>query len=114
MKSKTLKYVIIKDKSSREKAILFDSAIVHADVFNKSNIISAGFCKLIFDDRSDNTLIVEVDGESISLNIKSRSIDRDIIYKSLIAGPWDYNLFPEDPLYNEIDELMKKNQRSYE
>lgn len=111
MKSKTIKYVIIKDKSSREKAILFDPDIIHATVFNRSNIVSAGFCRLTFDDRSINSLIVETDGESESLKIKSRLVDRDIIYKTLIPGPWDYGLTQEDSIYDEIDKLMKEKQK---
>ena len=105
VKSKTLKYVIIKDKSSREKAILFDPELVHSDVFNKSSIVSAGFCILVFNDLFLN---VKIHGESASLQIKSRPDDRNLIYMSLMSGPWDYHLSPDDPLYETVKELMEK------
>jgi hypothetical protein len=33
LRTKELKYVIIKDKSMREKAIVFDPTLVHADIY---------------------------------------------------------------------------------
>jgi len=107
MKTKELKYVIVKVDFGREKAILFDKELVHVNMYNDiSQIVSAGFCQLKFDDRADNGLIIEAYGESTSLKLKSREIDPSIIYMSLLPGLWDYHIEPDDPIANHIQELI--------
>jgi len=103
MKTKELKYVIVKNMkldTDREKAIVFDCDLVHCFIYpntkdnpdNSTKIVSAGFCKLTYDDRFENGLIVETYGKSKSLGIKSRKIDANIIYMSMISGLWDYSI----------------------
>jgi len=108
MRTKQFKYIIVSN-GDVEKAILFDPFIVHSFItVKKFKIISAGFCTIYFDERSVNGLIVQANGESISLKLKSREIDRDIIYKSLMAGPWDYGIQPGDLMHNELEDSIKK------
>lgn len=77
------KYVII-IVHEIECAILFPPFIDHcdiADIYPKSNIISAGFCSVYYE---NNTPCVHVYGKSISLNIASRGKqDSDIIFRTL-------------------------------
>ena len=108
MRTKQFKYIIVSNGDA-EVAILFNPFLVHSFIkVNKFKPVSAGFCKFIFDDRFENGLIVEANGESVSLKLKSREIDKDIIYKTAMSGPWDYGIQPGDPLYNELDVNIKK------
>ena len=110
MKSKELKYVVVALNVDREAALLFDPRIVHADVYDKSKIKSAGFCRLTFDDRSTGGLIIDVYGRSDSLKIESRPLlDKNLIYQSLMVGPWDYFLNPDEPLYDVIDKVINSS-----
>ena len=109
MKTKQLKYIIINDVDT-ERAILFDANIIHADVYDKSKIVSAGFCILRYDDRFGNGLIIEVGGDSSSLQIRSRPEDRNIIYQSMMAGAWDYHIKPDDPAYTAINKMIKQKE----
>ena len=112
LKSKTLKYVIIKPLLGREAAILFDERLVHSQTVSEDIVVvSAGFCSLKYDDRSDNALIIEVWGESTSTGLKSREIDKNLIYQSIIPGPYDYFMEPDDPLFDKIDNMIKKARR---
>lgn len=109
LKTKTLKYIIVQIGIGRERAIVFDEKIPHSMCFDeKKRIVSAGFCSLKFDERFENGLIVEVWGESTSLGIKSRELDKNLIYQSLIPGAYDYTEFldPDDPMVQEIKELI--------
>ena len=114
MKTKQFKYIIVSNGDA-EIAILFNPFIVHSCIkVEKFKIVSAGFCKFIFDDRFEKGLIVEANGESVSLKIKSREIDRDIIYKTAIPGPWDYHMSSDDPLYSKLDNRIKEKLKAEE
>ena len=107
-RTKTLKYIIVKNKF-HELAILFDIRLVHSSVYNnKDEIVSAGFCYLKY----DNAFIIETYGKSESLGIESHIDDRDIIYRTMIAGAWDYGVYPGEPLYEKIQELIKEKGNS--
>lgn len=107
MKTKTLKYIIVKADMGREAAIVFDERVVHICTYvEQDKIVSAGFCRLIFDERFDKGLIIEVWGESTSLKLKSRELDKNLIYQSMIAGIYDYHMEPDDPLADHIQELI--------
>ena len=114
IKTKTLKYVIVKCDTGREKAIVFDEQITHFCIYNdKTKIISAGFCLLACDDRFEKGLIVETWGESRSLKLKSRELlDRNLIYQSMIIGPWDYFLNPDDPLWDEVQTMIDRTTKN--
>ena len=105
-----LKYLIIKPALySREAAVLFDERLVHAQMAGEDTIIvSAGFCSLSYDDRSDMALIVEVWGKSESLNVKYRDVDKNLIYQSIIPGAYDYFMEPDDPMFNQINDMIQK------
>lgn len=80
-----LKYIIFND----ETAVFFNYIIDHAKMaegFHKSNIKSAGFCKIFKDDTIDNGSRLEVSswGQSTSLNIKGgQADDNDILERNL-------------------------------
>jgi len=102
---KNLKYVIVKCEG-REKAILFDEHISHCDVYAKSKIVSAGFCKFKLN-KATNCLIIEVWGDSESLKIKGRKqLDQNLIFQTLQPGLWDYFMDPDDPLWDKIQDLI--------
>ena len=111
MRTKQFKYIIVSNGDA-EVAILFNPFLVHSFIkVEKFKIVSAGFCKLISyynKELQGDSLAIEANGESISLKLKSRSIDKDIIYKTCIAGPWDYGINSEDPLYNELAVSIEK------
>ncbi len=79
-----MKYIIVEDGQflKLEKAIVFDQLLNHSDVgrgFHK--VISAGFCSI-------NSAIlggVSVWGESVTLDMKSRKEDAELI-KCVIFG----------------------------
>lgn len=91
-----LKYVIIRIKDN-EYAILFSTQLTHSIVAYqyRTAVVSAGLAN--FEDGA----FKGCEGESESLTkllerpIVSRSIDPIIIYKTLLAGPWDYQLPPD-------------------
>jgi hypothetical protein len=76
-----MKYIIVED-GNLEKAIIFDPLLNHSDVgrgFHK--VISAGFCSI------NTTAVatrVDVWGESVTLNIKSRKEDAGFISSILL------------------------------
>ena len=82
-----MKYVIVKT-ANFETAIIFDTIIQHCDVTDQK-VISAGFCAFSFDETLEGPYCsvgdwsVSVYGESISLGVKSRKKDADIIKKAL-------------------------------
>jgi hypothetical protein len=78
-----MKYIIVEDGQflKLEKAIVFDRLLNHSDVgrgFHK--VISAGFCSI-------NSAIrgVSVWGESVTLDMKSRKEDAELI-KCVLFG----------------------------
>ena len=72
-----LKYIIVlsKDFLQNESVIVFDSLLNHKDVAGTHQVVSAGFCRIKYRDEVD----VEVWGESVTLGIKSRKEDAEII-----------------------------------
>ncbi len=75
-----MKYIIVED-GNLEKAIVFDQLLNHSDVgrgFHK--VISAGFCSI-------NSILggVSVWGESVTLDMKSRKEDAELI-KCVLFG----------------------------
>ena len=77
------KYVILRDADKREVVFVIDAVMYHstfASYFPRWEVVSAGFCSIdSFDpDRSDRPLVTAW-GESVSLNVKSREEDSDIL-----------------------------------
>jgi hypothetical protein len=109
MKSKELKYIIVAESDNHEYATLFDKTLVHSLMApSMYRVVSAGFCQMRFDDRSENALIVDAYGGSTSLKLKSRECDKDIIYKSMIVGLWDYYIEPDDPGAPRLQKMIDK------
>ena len=78
-----LKYVIVDAGFGCESAIVFPETLTHADVaaFYSGRVVSAGFCTI-----SPQEGYVDAYGESISLNIKSRQQDGDIIADQILGA----------------------------
>lgn len=70
------KYIIIEHKAL-EVPIVFSPILQHSEVAGNKKVISAGFC------RADEDGVYSVWGESISLKVKSRPEDAEIINKYL-------------------------------
>ncbi len=71
-----MKYIIVADEGF-EKAILFDELLSHKMVAGLTPVVSAGFCSLNVDNFQQST--VQVWGESVTLNLKSRITDAALI-----------------------------------
>ena len=69
-----MKYIIVHD-SGLEKAILFDELLAHKDVAGRFNVVSAGFCSI--------GEKVQVYGESVTLDMRSRKEDVVLIEEAL-------------------------------
>jgi hypothetical protein len=82
-----LKYIIVlsKDFLQNESVIVFDSLLNHKDVAGTHQVVSAGFCRISVFDRDE--VDVEVWGESVTLDIKSRKEDAEIIKKA-----WEFEI----------------------
>ena len=98
MKTRELKYVIVSNIDG-EHAILSDNVLIHNELFNPIHkiVVSAGF--VVIDIESDILPIITVYGESLSLKLKSRPEDADIIKKTL---------FPTLSMYGDLPEDLKK------
>lgn len=96
---KTLKYVIVKCEG-KERAILFDEKIIHACVYDSTQVVSAGFCKFKLNTVTKR-FIIETWGGSESLKIKEGrgKLDEEKIFQSLQPGMWDY-FFEDDEISN--------------
>lgn len=72
-----MKYIIVKNPSGREQAVVFRDSLIHSSVARRYEaVVSAGFCGRTPDGKW------EAWGMSESLNVFSRSEDGEIIAKS--------------------------------
>ena len=76
------KYIVGKFKKSRIiGCLIFHEVINHSDMaINFNSILGAGFCSI---ENGQDKPDLKVYGESLSLGIKSREEDKDIIKKAL-------------------------------
>lgn len=81
-----IKYIIVKNSSGQECAILFDKTITHREAarihsaMHGPHVISAGFCDIVRSLADPNTHNVSVYGESESLGgLKPRPEDDKLI-----------------------------------
>lgn len=114
MKSKALKYVVVQVEG-KERAIIFPMEVVHSLVFDKEKVVSAGF--VILYSPEPGKLVLHVWGKSSSLEMESRPTDKEILYQSIMSGPWDYGLTTEQvseiPGMKEVfDEAERRDRES--
>jgi len=73
----TMKYIIVEDRGTGlESGIIFSEYLIHKNVAGEQKVTAAGFCSL-----QDGVFVTW--GESISLRVKSRPEDKQILNKSL-------------------------------
>lgn len=75
-----MKYIIVID-NGLEKAIIFDELLTHLTVARGFNVISAGFCSI--GASNDKEMKVQVYGESVTLDMRSRKEDATLIEEAL-------------------------------
>lgn len=75
-----MKYIVLKWGEDDEFPIFFSDLMTHKDMHNLlccRPIVSAGFCQVLIDNDGNRT--VAAWGESVSLNIKSRPEDSELL-----------------------------------
>lgn len=76
-----MKYVIVKKNGNFEEAILLPPTMSHKDVVSgQMTAISAGECTM---GTNNGRIVVQAFGESVTLKLKSRPQDADVILLSL-------------------------------
>ena len=73
---KSGKYLIVSNEYGSEVPILFPESLAHNEVKGNFFVMSAGSFQFILD---NNEIKVHTGGGSMTLNIKSREKDKDII-----------------------------------
>jgi len=94
MRTRNLKYIIVKAAGGAEIAIIFPEVLNHCDVAKGHTVVSAGFFGLDNDDVGRP--VAYLTGGSDSLNLESRVEDAELILVSLFPALSDYgDLGPE-------------------
>lgn len=80
------KYIIVEDSSGIECPILFPEFLQHNDIKNRIDlkVVSAGFVSFGFNHHKCE-LVASPYGESISLKVKSRPEDKNLIEKFILG-----------------------------
>lgn len=76
-----MKYIVLQHGPYDEIPIFFSDVLAHSDMHNllrRPPIVSAGFCQMMNIDDEGNRQI-RAYGESVSLNIKSRPEDSELL-----------------------------------
>ena len=77
---KSLKYIVVRDHSGGERAIVFDPVLNHSTVAGHMKVVSAGHCRL----PGGEILRAAAWGKSTSIGVSSRPEDADIIQRSVV------------------------------
>ena len=74
-----MKFIIVEERGL-EQGIIFSEILSHKEVAGCKTVISGGFCSIFFNEE----MKIQCWGESVSLRIKARPQDGDVLLKSLM------------------------------
>jgi hypothetical protein len=80
---RAFKYVIIEDPTGMETAVMFSEHINHSDIQTPNKPVSAGMCKIWSDKEEGGTPVVSCYGETVTLKLRSRNEDAEVIKRML-------------------------------